>query len=251
VVRQQLATSLQSRHADLREAAAACLHLVPPAERETLALQALGDGNKRVRKAAVAALQSASQEYTELALHWITADLGSLRAQQELLRSLLHTRLPKAVFEDIARNKSHAARKLQSALQVAQRDADLHTGTASVILRYTLQEQLEQTIDLALLAMEPLYEPGLIRIIRAGFTSGDTRHIANACEALENLPGQETVAGLAEILQQTTGHATAGGTAIFSHLDEVLAWCSSHTNHWLSQCGSAAMQTPQTGSSRA
>jgi hypothetical protein len=120
-----------------------------------------------------------------------------------------------------------------------------------VILRYTLQEQLEQTIDLALLAMEPLYEPGLIRIIRVGFTSGDARHIANACEALENLPGQETVAGLAEILQQTTGHATAGGTAIFSHLDEVLAWCKNHTNDWLSLCGSAAMQTPQTGSSRA
>jgi len=251
VLRQKLAMALQDRNAGLREAAAACLHLTPPAERETLALLALGDGNKRVRKAAVTALRSAPQDYTELALHWITSNLGSLRAQQELLRSLLNTRLPKAVFEDIARNKSHAARKLQSALQVVDRDAARLTGTACVILRYTLQEQLEQTIDLALLAMEPLYEPGLIRIIRVGFTSGDARHIANACEALENLPGQETVAGLAEILQQTTGHATAGGTAIFSHLDEVLAWCKNHTNDWLSLCGSAAMQTPQTGSSRA
>jgi hypothetical protein len=246
-VRQKLAAALQNRQAGLREAAAACLHLIPAAERQTLALQALGDGNRRVRKAAVAALRSALPEYTELALHWINSSLGSLRAQQELLRSLLHTRLPRAVFEDIARNKSQAARKLQSALQVVDRDAALHAGTAYVILRYTLQEQLEQTIDLALLAMEPLYEPGLIRIIRAGFTSGDARHIANACEALENLPGQETVAVLAEILQQTTGHAIAGGTAIFSHLDEVLAWCKNNANDWLSLCGSRAMQTLQAG----
>jgi ATP/ADP translocase len=251
VVRQALATALQSRQAGLREAAAACLHLVPPAEREPLALQALGDGNKRVRKAVIAALHLATRDYPELALNWIAADRGSLRAQQELLRSVLHTRLPRAVFEDIARNKSHAAKKLQAALEVLKRDTGTSADTAYPILRYTLQEQLEQTIELALLAMEPLYEPGLIRIIRAGFTSGDARHIANACEALENLPGQETVAGLAEILQQATGHAISGGSSIFSQLDEVLAWCMDHTNEWLSLCGNRAMQALQTGSSRA
>ena len=242
-VRQALATALDSRHAGLREAAAACLHLVPAAERDPLVLQALGDGNKRVRNAAITSQRSATHDYTELALNWIASDRGSLRAQQELLRSLLHTRLPKAVFEDIARNKSHAARKLQAALQVLDRDAALHTGTAYSILRYTLQEQLEQTIEMALLAMDPLYEPGLIRIIRAAFTSGDARHIANACEALQNLPRQEAVAGLAEILRQASGHETAGGTTIFNHLDDVLAWCAGHTNDWLSQCGNRAMQT--------
>jgi hypothetical protein len=250
-VRLALATAVESRNAALRVAAAACLHLIPPAERDPLLLQALGDGNKRVRKAAIAALRAAAQDYTELALDWIASNRGSLRAQQELLRSLLHTRLPRAVFEDLARNKSQAGSRLQAALQIVDRDAARHTRTAYAILRYTLREQLEQTIDLALLAMEPLYEPGLIRIIRAGFTSGDARHIANACEALENLPGQEPVAGLAEILQQATGQASAGETAIFSHLDEVLVWCKDHTNDWLSLCGSAAMQIPQTGSARA
>jgi hypothetical protein len=250
-LRRKLARALESRHAGLREAAAACLHLLPLAEGEPLLLQALGDGNQRVRKAAIAALRLAAKDYPELALGWIAADRGSLRAQQELLGSLLHTRLPKAAFEEIARNKSQAARKLQAALQVLDKDADIKAGTAYSILRYTLQEQLEQTIEMTLLAMEPLYEPGLIRIIRVGFTSGDARHIANACEALENLPGQEAVAGLAEILQQATGHAIAGGTAIFSRLEEVITWCKDHTNDWLSQCGSHAMQTLQTGSSRA
>jgi hypothetical protein len=99
--------------------------------------------------------------------------------------------------------------------------------------------------------MEPLYEKGQIRIIRAGFSSGDRRHIANACEALENLPDQDTVAGLAEILQQTTGNAVGGGTAIFSRVDEVLDWCASHANEWLRQCGSRAMQAIQADSAHA
>jgi len=248
-LRQELAAALDSRHAGLREAAAACLHLIPAAERDPLMLQALGDGNKRVRKAAIAALHLAVQDYPELALNWIASDRGSLRAQQELLRSLLHTRLPRAVFEDIARNKSLSARKLQAALQVLERDSVLQSsGSACSILRYTLHERIEQTIELTLLAMEPLYEPGLIRIIRTGFASGDARHIANACEALENLPGQEVVAGLAEILQQTTGHATPGGATIFNRVEDVFVWCADHTNDWLSQCGSQALQA---GSPRA
>jgi hypothetical protein len=250
-VRQALAATLGSPRAGLREAAAACLHLLPRTEREPLVLQALGDGNKRVRNAAIAALRAAARDYTELALNWIVSDRGSLRGQQELLRSLLHTRLPRAVFEDIARNKSHAARKLQAALLVLDRDAALHTGTAYSILRYTLQEQLEQTIETALLAMEPLYEPGLIRIIRTGFTSGDARHIANACEALQNLPRQEAVAGLAEMLQQASGHESAEGTTIFNHPDDVLAWCAGHANDWLKLCGSHTMQALQTGNPRA
>ncbi len=241
-IRQQLVRALHSEHAGLREAAAACLHLTPAAERESLMLQALGDGNKRVRKAAIQTMHVSTQDHPELALEWIAANRGSLRAQQELLRSLLHKRLPRMVFEDIARNKSLAARQLQAALQVMDRHAPEHPGTGYSILRYTLQEQLEQTIELVLLAMEPLYEPGLIRIIRTGFTSRDTRHIANACEALENLPGQEIVAGLGEILQQATGNAPAGETTIFSRVDEVLAWCASHTNDWLSQCGNRALQ---------
>ena len=251
VVRLKLAAALSDRHAGLREAAASCLHLAAPTERDGLLLQALGDGNNRVRKAAIAALHATTQDYTELVLGWIAADRGSLRAQQELLGSLLQSRLPRAVFEEIARDKSQAARNLQAALRVVDRDDARHAGTAYAILRYTLQEQLEQTIEMALLAMEPLYEPGLIRTIRAGFTSGDARHIANACEALQNLPGQETVSGLAEILEMTTRHETAGGTAIFSNLDEVLAWCASHTNDWLSLCGNRAMQTLQAGCSRA
>jgi hypothetical protein len=246
-----LSGALDSSDADLREAAAGCLHLTPATEREPLALQALGDANKRVRKAATEALRTGSRDYTDLALFWVAEDRGSLRGQQELLESLLNSSLPRTVFEGIARSKSRAARQLQAALLVLEQHAGQHTGTAYSILRYTLKEQLVQTIELALLAMEPLYEKGQIRIIRAGFSSGDRRHIANACEALENLPDQDTVAGLAEILQQTTGNAVGGGTPIFSRVDEVLDWCASHANEWLRQCGSRAMQAIQADSAHA
>ena len=76
-------------------------------------------------------------------------------------------------------------------------DAD----TAHTLLRHALKEYLDQTIDLALMAMEPLYEPGIIGIIRGGFLSGDTRHVANACEALGNLDKRDFVSSLNDILQ--------------------------------------------------
>jgi len=241
-VQQRLSAALESRRADLREAAAACLHLVPQPQRDALLLQALGDGNKQVRKAALEALRGVTGDFEKTALAWIEDDRGSLRAQQELLGSLLQGRLPRTVFEEIARSKSRAAAQLQAALQLLEAQAGQNGETAFSILRYTLQEQLGQTIELALLAMEPLYEPGSIATIRAGFNSGDARHVANACEALGNLPGQEHVATLSAILQQDSGTATAGETTIFNQLEEALAWCAGHSNDWLRQCGRRALQ---------
>jgi len=246
-----LLEAIRSNNADLREAAAACLHLVSTEQRDPLLLQALDDASKRVRMAALAALRAANPDFRKHALSWIDSGAGGLRAQQELLASLAGSTLPRPVFEAIARNKLQAARKLQAAQLKLDEHAAQHTGAAFSILRYTLHEQLEQTIEMALLAMEPLYEPGLIRIIRAGFTSGDMRHIANAIEALENLPDQEIVAGLAEILHQVTGNTPAGGTVIFRHLDEALAWCADHANDWLRECATGAMQGVQANSSHA
>ena len=124
-------------------------------------------------------------------------------------------------------------------------------GTCFTLLRYTLQEQLEQTIETALLAMEPLYEPGLIGIIRAGFNSGDARHIANACEVLGNLPNQEIVAELGRVLLRKTGDTGSGEPPVFSRLEEVLNWCAGHGNDWLSLCGSRTLQTALPNASRA
>ena len=121
---------------------------------------------------------------------------------------------------------------------------DTETGDLNCIelLRITLKEQLDQNIDLALLALEPLYEPGLIAIIRAGFASGDARHVANACEALENLDKQAITAGLSVLLQKSVSNDFSTDDSSFKSLEDVINWCTKHHNSWLNLCGDQARQ---------
>jgi hypothetical protein len=165
---------LSNEHPGLREAAANCLHLVDEGQRDELLLQAIGDSHIRVRNAGINALKMVSDVYDDLALEWISSNRGSLRAQQSLLRSLLESTLPTSVFEEIARTKASEARVAQQALCMLVKSPGSGASTAHTLLRHALKEHLDQTIELALMAMEPLYEPGIIGIIRAGFLSGDT-----------------------------------------------------------------------------
>ena len=232
--------SLASEHPGVREAAARCLHLVNDEQRATLLLQAIGDANPRVRQAGIDTLNATTEQHVDLALQWITDNRGSLRAQQALLKSLLDSGLPKTVFADIARRKSEEAQLLGQALSIMDADAD---GLNCLeLLRITLKEQLDQNIDLALLALQPLYEPGLIGIIRAGFASGDERHVANACEALENLDKQEITAGLSVMLQKSVSNDFSSADSYFGSLEDVINWCVTHRNSWLNLCGDQALQ---------
>ena len=239
-IHEALLHSLASEHPGVREAAARCLHLARDEQRTTLLLQAIGDANPRVRQAGIDTLNTTTEQHEALALDWIADNQGSLRAQQALLRSLLDSSLPKTVFAEIARSKSQEAQLLGEALSIMDMHAD--GVNCHELLRITLREQLDQTIDLALLALEPLYEPGLIGIIRAGFASGDARHIANACEALENLDKQEITAGLSTILENSINNDFSSDESFFQSLEDVLKWCASHRNNWLNLCGTRALK---------
>ena len=120
-----------------------------------------------------------------------------------------------------------------------------HAGSSALALvSYTLHERLEQTVQLALLALEPLHEPGIIATIRAGFSSGDPRHAANACEALFNLDNQHVASRLRDILLQTLDHQHARNcTTAFSNPQQVLEWCTSHKDDWLRTCAHEALQS--------
>jgi AAA family ATP:ADP antiporter len=233
---------LSNEHPGLREAAANCLHLVDEGQRDELLLQAIGDSHIRVRNAGINALKAVSDVYDDLALEWISSNRGSLRAQQSLLRSLLESTLPTSVFEEIARTKASEARVAQQALCMLVKSPGSGASTAHTLLRHALKEHLDQTIELALMAMEPLYEPGIIGIIRAGFLSGDTRHVANACEALGNLDKKDIVSSLNEILQNSASNDFSKEKTAFQSIDDVLDWCAKNENDWLRSCGIKAMQ---------
>jgi HEAT repeat protein len=245
-VLESLARSLTSENPGLREAAASCLHLADEGQRDELLLQAIGDGHIRVRTAGINTLKAVADAYEALALDWISSNRGSLRAQQTLLKSLLESTLPASVFESLARTKSEEARVLQQALCMLGEDSARDPDTARTWLRHVLKEQLEQTIELALMAMEPLYEPGILGIIRGGFLSGDSRHVANACEVLGNLDKKHIVSSLNDILENAACNDACKDGSTFQSLDDALHWCANHENDWLKSCGVQTLENGKT-----
>lgn len=231
----------------LRQAAVRCLPLLDQNLHDTLLFQALGDGHIRVRETAIDILKAASGNHKGTALEWIQGNIASLRAQQTLLESLLDAQIPRSAFEDIAREKSKEVLLLQDAVSVLESHPDYNTDTAWSLLKFTLREQLNQTIELILLAMESLYNRETIQIIHAGFTSGDSRHIANACEALENLDKDTLTSNLSDALQRSTGGDSGKHSDSFTGIDDVLRWCANHDNNWLSQCGKRALENGSQG----
>jgi len=243
--------TLASENPLMRQAAVGCLHLIKGEQCSSLMLQAIGDGHVRVRETGIDMLRSVSADYKACALEWISGNRTSLRAQQALLTSLLDTRLPGSVFEEIARSKSGEILLLQDALATLE-NGDESTGNAArSLLQYTLGEQLDQTIELVLLALESLYDRETIRIIHAGFSSGDARHIANACEVLGNLDKDTMISNLSDALQRSAGGDFEQQGQFFACADDALHWCADHGNSWLSQCGKQALQAVKTGKTRA
>jgi len=237
--------SLASVDPDLREAAASCLHLLPGPAGNRLTIEALGDGSPKVRLAAIESLKAAFPDYRSIALEWIENSHGSPRAQQALLESLRQLELTNSEYEKIADAKSEEAWRLQNAINVLDSNEHLEEKSSGlVLLRYTLKERLDQTVQLALYALEPLHEPGMISTIRAGFSSGDTRHAANACEVLCNLDNRPVAMRLNKILVQITSKAPQENTeAAFVGLKDVLNWCINHQDSWLNQCATHAMHS--------
>jgi hypothetical protein len=236
-----ISRALTSDNPKLRIAAAGCLHLATAEQRDELLLQAIGDGHALVRAAGIETLRTVADSYDDLALEWIAMDRGSLRAQQTLLMSLLDAGLPEIVYENIVRSKAEAALQLQEAASILEKDTNNDADTARSLLRFTIREQLEQTIELALMALEPLYEPGTIGIIRAGFSSGDARHVANACEVLGNLDKQYMIGSLSDALQKSASGDFDQHDMTFRGIDDVLNWCAQHSNSWLRLCGERAL----------
>ena len=161
--------------------------------------------------------------------------------------SLLDSGLPEIVFENIVRSKAEAALLLQEAVSILKKDSGDDANAARALLKFTLQEQLDQTIELALMALEPLYEPGTIGIISAWFSRGDARHVANACEVLGNLDKQYMIGSLSDALQRSASGDFDQQDLSFRGIDDVLHWCAQHGNDWLRSCGQQALTGPGTG----
>jgi len=235
---------LDSEYPELRTAAAGCLHLLSDKNRDRLIARALGDGHPRVRTAALESLQKVTDDFLETAVSWITSNRGNPRAQGALLDALRDLHVPTSRYEHIATRKIDEAERLQGAVNVLENAPTQHESTALQLVRHTLRERMEQTLLLALQALEPLYKPGIISTIRAGFSSGDSRHVANACEVLVNL-GNRAVAGRLHdiLLQSISRQAGVQSDSEFSTVNDVLNWCRQQKDDWLQHCADSALAT--------
>ena len=238
-----LEQDIEHENPELREAAAGCLHLLVSSASDERVLQVLGDGHPGVRQAALGnLLQQFPGDFREIALGWVLDNRGKPRAQQVLINHLQQTGLPDRTCEDIAGRKADVAGRLHDALTaLASAPAPDNGTTALELLEQALRERLEQAIQLALLALSPLHEPGTIAVIRAGFSSGDIRHVANAIEALGNLENRRIADRLHAILQDSMGMTHREHTSVFDDLQSLLKWCLEQPDSWLRECARHAL----------
>lgn len=230
-----LTESLTDENPDIRSAAARCLHLETTDSRATHILRAIADSHPRVRQAGIDSLKSTSADFGAAVLDTILDNRAPLRGQSALLEAMVDSGLSKTDAERVAVSKAGEARQLQDAIQVLENTGKFATP-AGLLVRLVLKERLEQILQLALLALEPLYEPGIIHTIRAGFSSHDQRHIANAGEALDSLQGGQAIKLLQQILAGLHDHRKTRHSPEFASITEVIDWCTTHTDEWLQQC---------------
>ena len=245
-----LADTQCSEDPGLRKAAAGCVHLVEQAQREAFITRALDDGHAGVRNAAIASLQGSEADYAAMASRHIIDNLGTPRSQQALLESLLKLDLPNPLFKRIAVEKSRDACRLKTVIdRLVALDRTLQT--AMVLLKYTLEERMQATVKLALLALEPLFAPGVVAAIRAGIASGDERHIANAVEAVHSLDEHDVTPWLLNALGHgRVVHVDTTDRELHT-LADVLEWCRSRQDDWLNLCADTVRMSPRLESDNA
>jgi hypothetical protein len=173
----------------------------------------------------------------------------SLRGQYALLESLVESGLPTSDSEQLATHKAEEAHLLQDGI-TALESGESPDSPAGSLVRLVLKERLEQTIQLALLAIEPLHDADTIRIIRAGFASGERRHIENAIELLGNIEGSNAIKLLMQVLTRIYDHQQAPHTAEISTVKDIIEWCTTHPDKWLQQCAGYFMQEIEAGGVR-
>lgn len=244
-----LSRALAHENPEIRTAAARCLHLEAKHPRTPDILRATADSHAHVRQAGVDSLKTISSNFSETAYKLILDNKAPIRGQFTLLAELERSGLPKAGFEELAASKAREASRFQDAIEVLK-NAENSGSTTGMLVRLVLEERLEQTIQLALMALEPLYEPGIINIIRAGFSSRDERHIANAAEALNNLEGGHAIKLLKEVLTSLLDNQGSQQAPAFNTITEVMEWCAAHTDDWLQQCAEHSLREAHTASAR-
>jgi len=240
-IQELIANALEDTDPGIRAAAVRCVHLLPRNQHHDRLERALADGHARVRNAAMDTLRKDLPDASELALSWmIEHKRGIPRAQNTLLSSVIQTGLPQSALESIIEDRIKDAHRIHDAL-VAVRGRSDHQNTALKLLAHVLEERLQQILEIALTAMEPLCARGVIDIIRAGISTRDDRYIANACEALNSIPNRTLAQPLGQLLQDAFMPVRRTAQSITEDLEVVLRSLAARPDAWLQECAGNAL----------
>jgi len=239
-----------SRDHQLRAACVEYYKQLPAETRDELCLQALEDPHPHVSKTALNIIRNddnSTVNVTKMFTQWFARNKSSPHAQKAVLKHISTCPLPRQFFVSIALNKIQEAHALSHALQVLSASLDAGKNNACDLMKIVLKERLNQAIDLALLAMKNLGNPGGIMTVRAALKSRDRRHIARALEALDNFEDRELADKVSHLLGNMSNNkpiADAHHSGILPKtLAEALIWCKESLDPWARECAAHAITT--------
>lgn len=222
----------------VRAGCVSCYRLLNDADRRRLTLKALEDSHPLVRRSALQVLLAAGSDIKEAAIPWLLENVGTPRAEQALLESLLYEPLSRTLFEHIAMEKARYAQDLQHAALVLASDSAQQETTGSRLMSIVLAERVQQVINVCLVALRNSENTEEVAIIQAGLNSGDSRQVANAREALYHLRHNRIAVIIDDLLKSNreSDLQQHSERTSFKTKAEILNWCAGLPDPWISEC---------------
>ncbi|MGD8999268.1 MAG: hypothetical protein PVF75_02550 [Granulosicoccaceae bacterium] len=232
---------------EIRVAAMKQCRCLPEADRALIIEKAIHDNHPLVSATAIELLFSGGTAPCDDVASWISENRASPRAQQAAMTLLLGQEPAAAVWKHIAVTKAQDAHAIARAIHSLKQDTTtMHRVRAAMeLVIYALHERHEQSVDLALTATEQIEDPYTIGVVRAGLKTGDSQHIANACEVLRYIEDKDLLDLLGSVLDDVADNtsATSAGTVTFEDARDALQWCRRRADPWLAECAGHALQT--------
>lgn len=198
---------------------------------EDTMLTVLEDSHPGVRQHALRVLKNVSEDPAGLLLGWIIENGGTPRAQQSALDGLGLILSDIAIYKRIAEAKMQDALKCFDAMNIIGSDDSTMHKTTAILLQTILEERVHQFVDLSLAALEHVEDRTTIHIIRAGLKSGDSRQVANACEAMRHMKNQQLAKRLVQIYDDEV--TLKRKSKRFGSYQDVIQWCNRRLDPWV------------------